>query len=109
MPAAILEYLALGRAVDIAHLGGFNDLEEPVLEREAEIRSVYTALRRAGATRVGLSGSGGTVFACFADLERGREAVRGLPGQARTFAVRTLSRPAAMESRVVSAEEGDWA
>lgn len=108
MPAAILEYLATGQAVDIPDLGGFNDLEEAVLERVAEIRSVYTSLRRAGAACVRLSGSGGTVFACFADLERGQEAVRGLSGQAKTFAVRTLSRPAAMESRVVSAGEGEW-
>jgi 4-diphosphocytidyl-2-C-methyl-D-erythritol kinase len=108
MPAAIVDYLATGRADGIAGLDGFNDLEEPVLERVAEIRSVYTALRRAGATCVRLSGSGGTVFACFADVERGREAERSLPGRVRTFAVRTLSRSAAMESRVVSAEEGDW-
>ncbi len=108
MPAAILDYLATGQPVDIARLGGFNDLEESVLARESEIRSVYTALRRAGASCVRLSGSGGTVFACFADQERSREAERGLPGRARSFAVRTLSRSAAMKRRAVSAEEGDW-
>jgi len=107
LPSGVLEFLASGRAAGIAALGGDNDLEETVLARVAAVRSVYNALRRAGAAFVRLSGSGGIVYACFADWQRGREAQRYLPDGARVFSVRTLSRLAARQARVVSNEEGD--
>ena len=105
-PAGLLSVLESGSCVRIADLDAFNDLEEPVLERVPEVRSVYTALRQAGATCVRLSGSGGTVFACFAPSRRGREVELDLPDEARVYAARTVSRAALNEARS-AAGEGD--
>ena len=95
-PDEILSFLQDGQGADIAGLGGFNDLEETVLTRFREVRSVYNALRRAGAACVRLSGSGATVFACFAESRQSGEVESHLQSDAKIYAVRTLSRSAAM-------------
>ncbi len=76
---------------------GWNDLEEPVLAHYEAVAGVYNALRRAGASMVRLSGSGGTVFAVFGPddetvpptIER---VASQLPGGAQLRRTKTLTR-----------------
>ncbi len=103
-PAAGLERLLAGEPAEtIAELGGWNDLEETVLARSPEVRNVYNALRRAGASCVRLSGSGGTVFACFASSGHSEHANSALPAAARVVVTRTLSRSTMARWRIVEA------
>lgn len=103
-----IEGLVGGRAPgSIAELEGFNDLESTVLEGFPAVRSVYNALRRAGADVVRLSGSGATVFACFADPQRASKAQSNLPSGAKAVNARTLSRSVVMATRSVGVPEGD--
>ncbi len=107
-PPPIVDLRGGQRPASIAGLGGWNDLEGVVLERFPAVRTVYNALRRAGATCVRLSGSGGTVFACFEGGRRGREAAVELPASARTWWARILSRDDLARLRVVrSGSESD--
>ena len=103
--AALLAGRAPGR---IADLEGWNDLEAVVLERFPAVRTVYNALSRAGATCVRLSGSGGTVFACFEGDRPGRKVDAELPASARSWWARILSRDDLDRLRVVgSGSESD--
>jgi 4-diphosphocytidyl-2-C-methyl-D-erythritol kinase len=105
-PAALLDFVQGGACPGIAGLDGWNDLEPAVLERVPAVRSVYNALRRAGASCVRLSGSGATVFACFADSAQAGEAESHLPDDARVYVTRTLSRSATLRARAVEDGEG---
>ncbi|MCZ6726264.1 MAG: 4-(cytidine 5'-diphospho)-2-C-methyl-D-erythritol kinase [Acidobacteria bacterium] len=107
LPAGIVDFLAGAAVRDIAALDAFNDLERPVLDRFPRVRSVYNALRRAGASCVRLSGSGATVFACFADSRQGGEVEAYLPSEAKVYAVRTMSRAAVRAARSASDSEGN--
>jgi 4-diphosphocytidyl-2-C-methyl-D-erythritol kinase len=107
LPAALLDFVQGGPCPGIAGLGGFNELEATVLERVPAVRSVYNALRRAGADCVRLSGSGATVFACFARAAQGDEIGSHLPDDAMVYVTRTLSRSATLRARAVALGEGD--
>jgi 4-diphosphocytidyl-2-C-methyl-D-erythritol kinase len=106
LPAPLLDFAQGGACPGIAGLEGWNDLEPTVLDRVSEVRSVYNALRRAGASYVRLSGSGATVFAGFADPLRAGEAKSHLPDDAKVYVTRTLSRSATLRARAVEAGEG---
>ncbi len=102
LPAGVAAFVDGGSAPDIGSLGGFNDLEKPVLDAFPKVRSVYNALRRAGANVVRLSGSGATVFACFAEPQQASEAESYLPSDARAYSARTLSRSEMRAARSVA-------
>lgn len=107
LPPGVAALVEGERAMRIEDLGGFNDLEKPVLEAFPPVRSVYNALRRAGASVVRLSGSGATVFACFAESQQASEAGSNLPSEAKMYSARTLSRSAMRAARSAADGEGD--
>lgn len=107
LPVGVAMLVAGEPAADIESLRGFNDLEKPVFEAFPRVRSVYNALRRAGASMARLSGSGATVFACFADSQQASEARTHLPSDAKVYEVRTLSRSRVREARSVEVGEGE--
>lgn len=107
LPAGVSALVDGGSAVNIENLGGFNDLERPVFDAFPKVRSVYNALRRAGASVVRLSGSGATVFACFADPQQASGVGSYLPSDAKVYSARTLSRSAMRAARSVAVGEGD--
>jgi 4-diphosphocytidyl-2-C-methyl-D-erythritol kinase len=108
LPRPLQEFLDSGSVSDLAGLGGFNDLEGAVLAGFPAVRSVYNALGRAGASLVRLSGSGATVFACFADPQLASGVGSYLPSDAKIYAARTLSRPGMSLACSVGVGEGGW-
>lgn len=89
------ELLALLSGQQPARLSGFrgrNDLADVVFARYPQVASVYNALLEAGAESVGLSGSGSTVFACFAGKELPSSLRGRLPAGSRVVRTTTISR-----------------
>ena len=71
-----------------------NDLEAPVVARHPEIGRIISALRRQGATRAAMSGSGSAVFGLFPCRPDAVRAARRLSSASRrTLVTRTLNRP----------------
>lgn len=105
LPASVARAVDGGETAGIAEMAGSNDLESVVFEKAPEVLAVYTALRIAGATFVRVSGSGGTVFACFAKPQRAAQVESYLPRAARVFVARTLSRSAVNRQRLVVESE----
>ena len=71
-----------------------NDLERPVAKRHPDIARLVTLLRRSGASRAAMSGSGSTVFGLFtrrATAEAAASVVASKTG-VRTLVTRTVSR-----------------
>jgi 4-diphosphocytidyl-2-C-methyl-D-erythritol kinase len=76
---AILAALRAGQTPEPGHL--HNGLERGVLETYPQVAQARLHLLEAGAPLVRLSGSGPTLFAPFADLERARQAQTQLQAQ----------------------------
>ena len=100
-PAA--EKRGASRPVDAA---GRNDLEDTVLALFPAVKDVYTALVQSGARRVGVSGSGGSMFAFYDSPPDRRTLERGMPEGVLLFRSRTLSRSSIARS-LVEEDEGD--
>jgi len=90
----------------LALLPGRNDLTATVLAGYPEVRTVYNALIRAGASCVRLSGSGATVFAVFADPVSGEGLSASLPSGTRVIRARTMSRATLEGCRLIEGTEG---
>jgi 4-diphosphocytidyl-2-C-methyl-D-erythritol kinase len=70
-----------------------NDLEAPVVARHREVGRIIAALRRVGATRSAMSGSGSAVFGLFSSKESAFTASHRLASASRrTLLTRTLTR-----------------
>jgi 4-diphosphocytidyl-2-C-methyl-D-erythritol kinase len=70
-----------------------NDLEPPVVRRHAEIGTLRSTLREAGAVAAAMSGSGSAVFGLFRSRPAAARAVKPLSrGGARAMLTRTLTR-----------------
>jgi len=91
---------------DLAQLPGRNDLTATVLAGYPEVRTVYNALIRAGASCVRLSGSGATVFAAFADPASGEDLSASLPSGTRVIRARTMSRATLEGCKLIEGTEG---
>ncbi len=90
---AALQPLLLGAAPQaVADLPAVNDLEAVARARVPQLEAVYNGLTRAGATCARLSGSGATVFACFADSKVGETLAAYLPAGTRVVRAWTLNR-----------------
>jgi 4-diphosphocytidyl-2-C-methyl-D-erythritol kinase len=75
-----------------ATLKGFNDLQTPVVARHPEIGAMVDQLKRSGASRAAMSGSGSAVFGLFARCPDAEAAADVLIGRGRRVVVtRTLS------------------
>lgn len=108
----LLGLLAGQQTARLSDFRGRNDLADVVFARYPQVASVYNALLEAGAELVGLSGSGSTVFACFAGEEppsflRGR-----LPAGSRVVRTTTISRADSEARRIVeergTTNDGDY-
>ena len=90
---------------------GRNDLAPAVFAQYPGVASVYNALLEAGAESVGLSGSGSSVFACFADEESASSWIDRMPAGSRVVRSTTLSRAQLQALRTVeergAAYDGD--
>jgi 4-diphosphocytidyl-2-C-methyl-D-erythritol kinase len=104
-PHEALRRLLAGGARDVVAAVGVNDLEPVVLERYSAVKQVYTALVQTGAERVGVSGSGGTVFALGPGTREARELASSLPSRSTVFRVQTLSRASIAARRRVEPPE----
>jgi 4-diphosphocytidyl-2-C-methyl-D-erythritol kinase len=72
---------------------GANDLQPAVVRRHPEIGRIVTALRRAGASRAAMSGSGSAVFGLFQERGAALGAARALERRSRRVVVtRTVNR-----------------
>jgi 4-diphosphocytidyl-2-C-methyl-D-erythritol kinase len=85
---------------------GRNDLEATVLALFPAVSEVYTALVQSGAQRVGVSGSGGSMFAFYDSPPDPRELEQGMPEGSLLFRSQTLSR-ASIARRLVVEPEGE--
>jgi 4-diphosphocytidyl-2-C-methyl-D-erythritol kinase len=85
---------------------GRNDLEETVLALFPAVKEVYNALVRSGAQRVGVSGSGGSMFAFYDSPPDPGTLEEGMPDGVLVIRSRTLSRPS-IARRLVVKDEGD--
>ncbi len=102
------ELLALAGGLQVPRVSAFrgrNDLEPVVFERYPMVASVYNALLEAGAESVGLSGSGSSVFARFAEQKPPSSWVERLPAGSRVVQTTTLSR-VEMQARRIVEERG---
>ncbi len=82
----------------LADIPGRNDLEPVARERFPVLAEVYNGLRSVGASGVRLSGSGATVFGCFAAVPAGDRLAAALPAGTRIVRALTLDR-ASLEER----------
>jgi 4-diphosphocytidyl-2C-methyl-D-erythritol kinase len=69
-----------------------NDFERVIFPRFPELATMKTALLRAGARQAGLSGSGSTVYALFAQGAAARQAATPWARVATVFLAETLTR-----------------
>lgn len=83
----------------IPELPGRNDLEPLVCERFPVVEAVYNAALAVGASGARLSGSGATMYACFAAGAAGDRLTACLPVGTRVIRALTLNR-ASLEERV---------
>ncbi|MGH9464316.1 MAG: 4-(cytidine 5'-diphospho)-2-C-methyl-D-erythritol kinase [Thermoanaerobaculia bacterium] len=81
----------------IADLPARNDLEPLARERFPLLREVYNGLQSVGASCARLSGSGATVFACFAASPAGDRLTECLPVGTRVIRAFTLNRTSLRE------------
>jgi 4-diphosphocytidyl-2-C-methyl-D-erythritol kinase len=81
----------------LAELPGRNDLEPVARERFPMLGEVYNALLSVGASCARLSGSGATVFACFAASPAGDGLAARLPVGTRVIKALTLNRTSLQE------------
>lgn len=92
LDAALSPLLTGAGARSITELAGRNDLEVVAREQFPMLEEVYSTLSRAGASCVRLSGSGSTVFACFAAASAGEALSEVLPAGTRVVRAQTLDR-----------------
>lgn len=78
-PFPALARALAGEPVPWTELVGENDLEEPAFALRPDLRAVYTAAVRAGASVARMSGSGSTLFALFGDPAAAKAAAAALP------------------------------
>lgn len=90
----------------LAGLPGRNDLTPAVLAAYPEVRAVYNALIRKGASCVRLSGSGATIFAVFTGSVESESLSAGLPSGTRVIPARTLSRATLEGCRRIEGTDG---
>jgi 4-diphosphocytidyl-2-C-methyl-D-erythritol kinase len=102
-PVAVERASGARRPVEAA---GRNDLEATVLTLFPAVNEVYTALVQSGAQRVGVSGSGGSMFAFYDSPPDQRELEQGMPEGSLLFRSQTLSR-ASISRRLVVEPEGE--
>lgn len=94
---AIAPLLAGEGPRDLAALPGRNDLEPVVRERFPLLQEVYNALLSVGALEARLSGSGATMFACFAAAAAGDRLAEHLPAGTKVVKASTLNRASLLE------------
>jgi 4-diphosphocytidyl-2-C-methyl-D-erythritol kinase len=92
VPAALARAFAGELPRDLAELGGWNDLEPTCLQLFPRLAEVYNRLQAAGAIQVRLSGSGGTVYALFANVQAAERAGSAIPVDFSWISARTLGR-----------------
>lgn len=68
-----------------------NDFEKPVFETHRELAAVARKLRRLGAARALMTGSGSAIYGLFGTMREAQAAAREFPGRT-AFAVRFLTR-----------------
>ena len=106
-PRGPVARLLAGEApASLLDLVGDNDLEAAAFRIRPELGALYTSLESSGAIRIRLTGSGSTLYACFADAEAGSSAVRALPPGCHSRRVVTLGRSAWREASGVVPLEG---
>src|SRR5262245_5467208 len=71
-----------------------NDLEPPVARRHPEIARIVSALRRVGASRASMTGSGSTVFGLFPSRAAAVRGVANLPDRLRQVTTVVITRTA---------------
>jgi 4-diphosphocytidyl-2-C-methyl-D-erythritol kinase len=92
VPESLARALAGALPRDLAELGGWNDLEPTCFQLFPGLAGVYNRLTTAGASQVRLSGSGGTIYALFANAQVAERAGLALPGDFSWMTARTLGR-----------------
>lgn len=93
-PAPALARARRGERVEWESLVGENDLETAAFALRPELAALYTAVVRAGARRVRMSGSGSTLFALFEGPAGARALAGPVPSGAAWMQVSTLDRAA---------------
>ena len=104
-PHRVLRRVLDGEERGLRGAVGINDLEPAVLGLCEAVKEVYTALVQSGAEKVGVSGSGATVFALFPGRWDERELATSLPPRSTILRAQTLSRASIAARRVVDCLE----